>query len=80
MRELFIGKPLHWLIWLVIVGVLFAVSRSYLHVRAFNGFLALIAALGFGAVLFVWFTYRPGEAITREPFDEGEWHQTALDE
>ena len=80
MRELFIGKPVHWAIWIVIVGVLFMASRTYLHVRDFNNFLALVGALGLGAVLFVLFTSRRGETITREPFDEGEWQQAALDE
>lgn len=80
MREWFIGKPLHWALWAVIVAVLFAASRTYLHVRHFNVFLALVGALGFGAVLLVLLTYRKGDVITREPFDEGEWQQTSLDE
>jgi len=81
MRELFIGKPVHWLIWLVIAPVLFAMSRVYLHVRHFNVFLAVVLLLGFGAVLTVLLTSRKGERLTREPFDEAaEWQQSAQDE
>lgn len=80
MRELFIGKPVHWAIWIAIAAVLFAASRTYLHVRAFNAFLVLVAALGLGAVLAVLLTSRPGEAITREPIGKGDWRQTGVDE
>jgi hypothetical protein len=80
MRSLFIGKPLHWLIWAVIVPVLFAMSRVHLHVRAYNAFLAVLALLATGAVLTVLLTSRKGEPITRESFDEGQWQQPAIDE
>jgi hypothetical protein len=59
MRELFIGKPVHWLIWVVIVPVLFAMSRVYLQVRDFNLFLAVVLLLG-RAVLVVLLTSRRG--------------------
>jgi hypothetical protein len=80
MRELFIGKPVHWLIWVVIVPVLFAMSRVYLQVRDFNVFLAVVGLLGTGAVLTVLLTSRKGERVTREPFDDIEWEQSAQDE
>ena len=80
MRDLFIGKPVHWLIWIVIVPVLFAMSRVYLQVRDFNLFLAVVACLGTGAVLTVLLTSRRGERVTREPFDDATWQQSSQDE
>ena len=80
MRTVFIGKPLHWLIWVVIVAALFAMSRVYLHVRGYNWFLLVLGALGLGAVLTVLLSSRKGEPVTREPYDEGEWQQSVIDE
>ena len=80
MRDLFIGKPLHWLIWVVIPPVLFAMGRMYLQVRAFNLFLAVIFLLGTGAVLFVLLSSSKGEQVTREALDDAEWQQASQDE
>jgi hypothetical protein len=80
MRELFIGKPAHWLIWIVIVPVLFAMSRVHLQVRHFNLFLAVVFLLGTGAVLAVLLTSRAGERVTREPFEDADWQQSSQDE
>jgi len=80
MRDLFIGKPIHWLIWVVIVVALFAMGKVYLQARDFNLFLAVIAALGAGAVLTVLLTTKRGEQVTRENFDDADWEQSAADE
>jgi hypothetical protein len=52
----------------------------YLQVRDFNVFLAVVGLLGTGAVLTVLLTSRKGERVTREPFDDIEWEQSAQDE
>jgi hypothetical protein len=80
MRELFIGKPVHWLIWVVIVPALFAMSRVYLQVRHFNLFLTVVFLLGTGAVLTVLLTSRKEEQVTREPFADADWQQASQDE
>lgn len=80
LRAIFIGKPLHWVLWATIVPVLFAMGSGYLHVRHFNVFFAVVSSLGAAAVLWVLFTTRRGETITREPYDEGDWQQTGIDE
>ena len=80
MRNLFIGKPVHWLIWIVTVPVLFAMGRVYLQVRTFNLFLAVIVLLGTAAVLMVLLTSSRGEQVTREALDDAEWQQSSQDE
>jgi len=80
MRDLFIGKPIHWLIWVVIVMTLFAMGKAYLQTRDFNLFLVVIVALGTGAVGAVLLTTVKGEQVTRENFDDAEWEQSAADE
>jgi hypothetical protein len=80
MSELFIGKPIHWLVWAVIVPVLYGLGVERLHVRSFNWYLLALGVLGFAAVLFIRFTSRAGEILTREPIADEEFQQTPIDE
>lgn len=70
MKEIFIGKPLHWLIWIVVGVVLYLLGSMKLHVQSFVPFMFAVLALAAGAVLLVILTYRKGDRITREPFDD----------
>ena len=69
MGRIFLGKPSHWALWLIIGAVLFGAGRVHMHVRWFGDFVLLLLALAAGAVLFVVLGYRKGDVITREPFD-----------
>ena len=80
MRDLFIGKPIHWLIWVVIVIAFFSMGKVYLQTRDFSLFLALIVSLGTAAVLTVLLTTAKGDHVTRENFDDADWEQSAADE
>ncbi len=62
MKGVFLGKPLHWLLWAAILAVLYLLGSLRLHTRDFNLF-ALI-------VLVIVLTYKKGERITRDPFEE----------
>ncbi|HKI98679.1 MAG TPA: hypothetical protein VKB51_09425 [bacterium] len=70
MRELFLGKPSHWALWVIICVVLYAAGDVHMHVRWFSWFLGLILLLSTASVLYIVLTYRPGDRITRDPFDE----------
>ncbi len=70
MKHIFLGKPIHWLLWVVIFGVLFALGRNYFHTNNFNLFILVLVALSTACVLTIFATYRKGDRITREPFDE----------
>ncbi len=70
MRKVFLGKPLHWLLWGMIVAVLFVMGAQRLHTVWFNLFVTILLALTTACVLVVVLTTRKGERITREPFDE----------
>jgi hypothetical protein len=80
MREIFLGKPLHWLIWVVIIAVLFFMGRGFLHVRAFNAFFTVVALLGFGAVAFVLLSSHENERVTRDAFGDIEPTQRTTDD
>lgn len=69
MRELFLGRPVFWALWVVIIAVLTGLGLDHSHVRWFPTFILLLLALSAGSVGFVVFAYRKGEAITREPFE-----------
>ncbi len=70
MRDIFLGKPLHWLLWAAIFGLLVALGAQNLHTRAFNLFSVIVLAVTAACILTIVLTYRKGERITREPFDD----------
>ena len=70
MREIFLGKPLHWLIWAVILGLMYVLGALRLHTRDFNLFILIVLALAATSVLLIVLTYKRGERITRDPFED----------
>jgi hypothetical protein len=70
LRELFIGKPIHWVLLVAMAGVLVWLGHAKLHVRFFNQFSFIILGMTAAALLFIIVSYRKGERVTREPLDE----------
>jgi hypothetical protein len=70
MKEIFLGKPLYWLIWAVVLGLLYALGELRLHTRDFNLFILIVLALAAVSVFVIVSTYKKGERVTREPFEE----------
>ena len=70
MRNIFLGKTSHWLMWVFIIGVMIVMNKFHLHVVYFKTFSLLMVGLGALCVGIILMGYRPGDAITREPFDE----------
>ncbi len=68
--QVFLGKRVHWLLWAVIVAVLYWLGSESLHVKSFVPFLMVLILLAGGSILVVLSTYKKGDRITREPFDE----------
>jgi asparagine N-glycosylation enzyme membrane subunit Stt3 len=69
-KDLFLGRPLHWLLWAIILGGLALLGALRLHTRDFNLFALIVLALAAFGVLVVVATYRKGERITRDPFED----------
>ena len=80
MQNIFLGKPSHWLLLAITGAVLYAMGSQHLHVRAFPVFFLLILALAVTALVWIVWGYRPGDAITRESFDEAELPSQKLGE
>ncbi len=72
LSEIFIGKPLHWLLWFLIFGLLWWMGEGSQHVREFVPFVLKLLALTVLCLGVVIVTYKPGDRITREPFEEDE--------
>ncbi len=68
--EIFLGKPLHWLLWPVIIAVLYAFGSDNLHVKHFVPFILTVLAMAAACVGIILATSRKGDRITREPIDE----------
>ncbi len=72
MRNIFIGPLRHWLLIIVILGVLWLMGTNQFHTSHFNLFLLVLIGLSIGAVTAIVLTYRKGERITRDPLDDDE--------
>ena len=70
MGEIFLGKPLHWVMLLVITAILYVVGEKHLHVSEFNTFMWIVLALSTACLTIVVLGHRPGERVMREPLDE----------
>jgi hypothetical protein len=68
--RIFLGKPWHWALWLVIVAVMVGANKVHMHVRWFGSFVLLLLGVTALIVLSIVVTYRKGEPITREPFED----------
>ena len=72
LREIFLGRPIHWAIWAFIVAVMLWMNKAHFHVLHFNYFsLALLGLSAAGLALFL-VTSRADELITRDPFPENK--------
>ncbi len=70
MKEVFLGRPIYWALLAAMVAMLWAAGWNHLHNSQFNSFIFLVLGQSVGAVLFIVFTHRKGERITREPFED----------
>ena len=71
MSPLFHGPLRHWAMLVGVLGLLGWMGFSGLHTHHFNLFLGALIAIALGVVVFAVATYRRGEPVTREPFDDG---------
>ncbi len=70
MRGFVLGKPIHWLALVVVIGVMWWLGDNLVQTRDYQTFLFVLFALTAGAVGFVIVTTCKGEQVTREPFED----------
>lgn len=74
MGNIFLGKPIHWLVLAAVTVGMWYVGTLRLHVIHFNTFLLALIAISTFCVLFVLYTNKNGERLTRDEIvpDEAE--------
>jgi Mn2+/Fe2+ NRAMP family transporter len=75
-REIFLGKPWHWALIMVIVLLLWLAGTAKLHVIHFNTFLIALCVGTVAVILLVLRTTKPGEQITRDVIEESSADET----
>ncbi len=66
MSQLFLGKPLHWLLLVVISGGLWFAGLQRVHIVHFDAFIVALLAVSAVCVLIVLYGAKPDERITRD--------------
>ena len=70
MRDIFLGKAIHWLVLVVVMAVLWWLGAKLVQTRDYHLFLGVLFLLIVGAVAAMIVTTRKGEQVTREPFED----------
>lgn len=71
-KGLLVGKPLHWVMVAVAIGLLYWFGASQFHRVDYTGFLFALLGIAAACVAIVLVTYRRGDRITRQPLVEEE--------
>lgn len=71
LREIFLGKPIHWLPWPIIAALMVWMNSVHFHILRFNLFTLSLLAIAVAVVVFFLVSSRREERLTREPFAEG---------
>lgn len=72
LRDVFLGKPIHWLPWPVIAALYVWMNSVHLHVTRFNTFAFILLGIAAAVVAFVVLTTRRDEQVTRESIPQEE--------
>jgi len=66
MGRIFLGKPVHWALLVLLVAGGWVAGSEHLHVSYFNLFVILLLLVSVASIVVVLITSRPGERITRD--------------
>lgn len=70
MRDVFLGKPWHWVLLAIVFGLMWATGEAKMHVIRFNPFILSILTGATVVLLLVLKTTKPDEQITRDPLPD----------
>ena len=70
LREVFLGKPVHWAPWPIIVALMYWMDKEHFHVLRFNFFALALVLISAAVVALFLLSSKHGERVTREPFPE----------
>ena len=69
MGRIFLGKPLHWGLIVLLIGIGWVIGSERLHVIWFNLFTVILLVTSAVAIAVVLLTSKPDERITRDPLE-----------
>lgn len=72
MSRVFLGKPFHWALIVVLIAAGWITGRQRLHVIEFNVFIIGLLVVSAITVLAVLLTSRTDERVTRDPLEPGD--------
>lgn len=72
MKDIFLGKPVHWLIVAALVLCGWLAGRVRLHVTDFNLYVIALSLITVVALACVLMTTGDGERVTRDPIEDDE--------
>jgi len=72
MRKLFLGKPLHWLLLVIVCAGLWFAGDLRLHLIHFDAFIIALLAVSAACVFIVLYGTKPDERITRDDIEPDE--------
>tara|TARA_R110002126_G_scaffold16044_6_gene64715 strand:- start:4029 stop:4253 length:225 start_codon:yes stop_codon:yes gene_type:complete len=70
MKNLFIGKPLHWLTIAAALGIMYWLGAGQFHRVNYAGFLGIVFGIAVVCIAVVLVTYRRGDRITRDALED----------
>ena len=70
MREIFLGKPWHWGLAIIVGALLWWAGSFRAHVIHFNWFLIALCLGSAATLLAIVLTMKDGEQVTRDPLDD----------
>ena len=72
MKDIFLGRPVHWLLLIVLIALGWMAGRVHLQVTEFNTFTIALFLIALAAIIIVLLTSPPGARLTRDPLEESE--------
>lgn len=70
MQDFFIGRPVYWALAGSVAAILAVLGLNKMHVREFVPFQFSVLALAAIIVAVIMVVYKPGERVTRDPFED----------
>ena len=68
--KVFLGKPVHWIPWPIIIALMYWMDKAHFHVLRFNFFALALVCIAAATIALFLLSSKRGEQVTREPLPE----------
>ncbi|NQU57450.1 MAG: hypothetical protein HQ513_09450 [Rhodospirillales bacterium] len=70
MKDIFLGKALHWLALIAIIPIMAVIGKLHIHVSQFNSYIGMVIIIVVVLLAIIILPHRPGEQLTRESLED----------